>query len=99
MEKLVEEMRYLELGSFEGEWEEHEKLDDWMMKAQEYGVLIDEDELMGDVNARDSENDMKDSARNIDIDIGRCLAPLDSRKKYWGFDQNNPRNFIFGGGY
>ena len=69
MEKLVEEMSYLELGSFEGEWEEHEKLDDWMMKAQEYGVLIDEDELMGDVNARDSENDMKDSGRNIYIDI------------------------------
>ena len=72
MEKLVEEMSYLELGSFEGEWEEHERLDDWMMEAQEYGVLVDEDEQMVDGNEMDSGNDIDDiiniTITNIVID-------------------------------
>ena len=35
MESLLEGMRCLEVGSFEGEWSEHEILDDWMMAALE----------------------------------------------------------------
>ena len=65
MKKLVEEMSYLELGGFEGEWEEYERLDDWMREAQEYGVLVDEDEQMVDVNVRESGNDIDEDVTNM----------------------------------
>ena len=65
MKKLVEEMSYLELGGFEGEWEEYERLDDWMREAQKYGVLVDEDEQMVDVKVRESGNDIDEDITNI----------------------------------
>ena len=66
MDKLVEEMSYLELGSFEGEWEEHDRLDDWMVEAQEYGVVVDGDEIMVDMDAKANEGDIEVLGRNCD---------------------------------
>jgi hypothetical protein len=46
MESLLEGMRCLEVGTFEGKWSEHDMLDEWMMAALEEGGLIDDDDTM-----------------------------------------------------
>ena len=42
MDNLLEGMKCLELGSFEGEWSEHEMLEEWMLNACEHGGRLDE---------------------------------------------------------
>ena len=59
MESLLEGMRCLEVGAFEGEWSEHEMLDEWMMAALEEGGLIDDDDAMTGVK-NDGYEDIED---------------------------------------
>ena len=60
MENLLEGMKCLELGSFEGEWSEHEMLEEWMLNACEYGGRLDED----DAQMKDVEDEDKSIAKN-----------------------------------
>ena len=65
MDNLLDGMRCMELVSFDGEWSEHEMLEEWMLKAYEYGGRLDED----DVKMENTENKPVDAALNEDIQI------------------------------
>ena len=44
MESLLEGIKCLELGSFAGEWLEHELMDELMMTAVQYeGIMVEDD--------------------------------------------------------
>ena len=69
MESLLEGMRCLEVGSFEGEWSEHEIIYEWMRAALEFGGLMDDDDAMTGVEKDgDDEIDDIESMQTIDND-------------------------------
>jgi hypothetical protein len=65
MDSVLEGMKCLELGSFEGEWSEHERMDEQMMNTYEHGGRLDED----DAQMKDVENDDKIIAKKDEENV------------------------------
>ena len=84
MDNLLEGMKCLELGSFDGEWSEHEILEEWMMNAYEHGGRLDED----DAQMKDVEDEDKSIAKNDEEKLEVNNTSMEFKYNYEQYEGN-----------